>query len=244
MARSRTLLAVCIALAMLAGCKQQEHAQVAPGPADAAEAGAAVDAASAPAAQPPSAPSAAQAPTEPSAATPAAADANAFDINALAISDAPLPAWPYVALPAGYEFDHADEQAKRSKDLARVAVWNGGQLLWVEGRVFDDRIDNADGKTYSKFEVRKNVQQAVEALGGVRVSERSFDKATYQANEKDLEDFRQEFSSIRDAYWYDNDADTYVIRRADKVIWVVFHGDNSQGALMVAEGPLPVAPAR
>ncbi len=241
MTTSRTLLAVCIALAVLAGCKQQDDAQVAPEAQDAAaaaEAGAAGEAASAPAPIP-----AAQAPSEPPAATPAAPDAKAFDINTIAVSDKPLPAWPYVALPAGYEFDHADEPAKRSKDLARVAVWTGGQLLWVEGRVFDDQIDNADGKTYSKFEVRKNVQQAVEALGGVRVGERSFDQATYKANEKDLEDFRQEFSSIRDAYWYDNDADTYVIRRADKVIWVVFQSSNSQGALMVAEGPLPVAPA-
>ncbi|GAB3311631.1 hypothetical protein [Luteimonas notoginsengisoli] len=243
MTRSRTLWALCIALAMLAGCKQRDDAQVAPEAQNEAEAGAAVDAASAPAEQAPSEPTAAQAPSEPPAATAAAPDAKAFDINTIPVSDQPLPAWPYVALPAGYEFDHADDLAQRSKDLARVAVWSGGQLLWVEGRVFEDQIDNADGKTYSRFEVRKNVQQAVEALGGVRVSERSFDEATYKANEKDLEDFRQEFSSIRDAYWYGNDADTYVIRRADKAIWVVFQSSNSQGALMVAEGPLPAAPA-
>jgi hypothetical protein len=234
MNRSRTLLAAGVALAMLAGCRKHDDAQAAPEAPTASEARAAVDAASAPVAQAPSATP---------AAAPAAPEAGAFDINSVAASDKPLPAWPYVALPAGYEFDHADDLAQRSKDLARVAVWTGGQLLWVEGRVFGDRIDNADGKTYSKFEVRKNLQRAVEALGGVRVSERSFDEATYKANEKALEDFRQEFSAIRDAYWYDNDADTYVIRRADKAIWVVFQSDNNQGALMVAEGPLPAAPA-
>jgi len=232
MSRSRTLLAACIALAMLAGCKQKEEAQTVPEAPAAADATPATDTAPAPVAQAPSAPA---------EAAPAAP--GTFDINAIAVSDKPLPAWPYVAMPAGYEFDDADDLAKRSKDLARVAVWTGSQLLWVEGKVFEDEIENAEGKTYSRFELRKNVQQAVEALGGVRVSEHSLDEATYKANEKAVEDFRQEFSSIRDAYWYGSDADTYVIRRADTVIWVVFQSSNRQGALMVAEGPLPDAPA-
>lgn len=189
-------------------------------------------------------PAADTAPAAAAAATAAAPAAAAFDIGAIPVSDKPLPAWPYVALPAGYEFDYADDLPSRSKDLARVPVWTGGQLLWVEGRVFSDEIDNSDGKTYSRFEVRKNVQQAVEAMGGVRLAERSFDEATYKANEKAMDDFRQEFSRMQNAYWYDADADTYVIRRADKAIWVVFQSGNDQGALMVAEGPLPEMPAK
>ena len=49
---------------------------------------------------------------------------------------------------------------------------------------------------------------------------------------------------MQNAYWYDNDADTYVIRRADKAIWVVFQTENGSGALMVAEGPLPETTAK
>src|SRR5690606_13212285 len=183
------------------------------------------------------------APAADAQATPAAPTAAAFDISAIPVSDKPLPEWPYVVLPAGYAYDDADDIAGSSKDLARVAVWTGGQLLWVEGRVFDDGIDNIEDKTYSRFELRKNLQQAIEALGGVRVAERSFDEATYKANEKALDDFRQEFDAIRDAYWYDADADTWVIRRADKAIWVVLTSGNERGGLMVAEGPLPEAPA-
>lgn len=182
------------------------------------------------------------APVDAAAAEPAPADvaaATAFDISRIPVSDKPLPEWPYVALPAGYEFDSADDVASNSKDLARVAVWTGDQLLWLEGRTFSDGVDNAEGKSFSKFEVRKNIQQAVESLGGVRVSERAFDEPTYKANEKELEDFRQEFSQIRDAYWYGNDADTYLIRRADKAIWVVAEYTNNDAGLMVAEGPLP-----
>ena len=147
-----------------------------------------------------------------------------------------------MVLPAGYHY-RDDDLASRSKDLARVPLWTGGQLLWLEGRTFSDSIRSDEGKTFSKFEVRKNLQQAIEALGGARIGERSYDEAVYEANEKALDDFRQEFDRIRDAYWYNADADTYVIRRADKAIWVVVHVRNDDGGIMVAEGPLP-PPAR
>ena len=230
MSMKTAALALAVGLSLMA-CKKQDDAAATAAKAEPATA-------SEPAAQPAPA-------TEAPAATPAAApEAARFDINTVAVSDKPLPAWPYVGLPAGYHFYYADDLPSRSKDLARVPVWTGGQLLWVEGKVFSDAIDNDDGKTYSKFEVRKNVQQAIEALGGVRLAERSFDEATFKANEAALDDFRGEFDRIRDAYWYGNDADTYVIRRADKAIWVVFQTSNDRGGLMVAEGPLPAAPAK
>lgn len=223
-----TVLAVAIAMALLAGCKK-EQAEVA-APADAAEsaeaAAPAADVAEQPAVEPPA------------AAVPAVA---AFDIGKLPVSDKALGAWPYVTLPAGYVLGHADELASRSKDLARVPVWTGGQLLWVEGKVFTDSIRAQEGKTYSRFEVRKNLRQAIEALGGVRLAERNFDSKVQEANARELDDFRGEFNDMHDAYWQDNDADFYVIRRADKAIWVVTQADNSDGAIMVVEGPLPEA---
>lgn len=233
MRMSKTLLALGVASALLVGCKKQEDRAAADTATAAAETAATQTEASAVEASP--------AATEAPAAAPAAV---AFDINQIPVSDKPLPAWPYIALPAGYHYYYSENPASRSKDLARVPVWTGGQLLWVEGKTFSDSIRNDDGKTYSKFEVRKNLQQAIEALGGVRLTERSFDQAVWDANKKDLEDFRQEFDRMQNAYWYDSDADTYVIRRSDKAIWVVLQTDNGSGALMVAEGPLPEAPAK
>lgn len=228
---SKTLLALGVAAALLVGCKKQDEA--------AAEAAAATTDASIEQAEAP-APETAAPETPDASAAPAV---TAFDINKIPVSDAALPAWPYVALPAGYHYYYSEELGSRSKDLARVPVWTGGQLLWIEGKTFSDAIRSDDGKTYSKFEVRKNLQQAIEALGGVRIGERSYDEATYKANEKALDDFRQEFDRIRDAYWYDADADTYVIRRADKAVWVVLQTGNGDGGILVAEGPLPDAPA-
>ena len=228
---SKTLLALGVAAALLVGCKKQDEA--------AAEAAAATTDASIEQAEAP-APETAAPETPDASAAPAV---TAFDINKIPVRDAALPAWPYVALPAGYHYYYSEELGSRSKDLARVPVWTGGQLLWIEGKTFSDAIRSDEGKTYSKFEVRKNLQQAIEALGGVRIGERSYDEATYKANEKALDDFRQEFDRIRDAYWYDADADTYVIRRADKAVWVVLQTGNGDGGILVAEGPLPDAPA-
>lgn len=230
---SKTLLALGVATALLAGCKKQDDQVTAEPAATAPEASATETETPAPASEAP----AAEAP----AAAPTAAE---FDINSIAVSEVALPEWPYIALPAGYHYYYSEDLASRSKDLARVPVWTGGQLLWVEGKTFSDSIRSDDGKTYSKFEVRKNLQQAIEALGGVRLTERSFDRAVWDANKKDLEDFRQEFDRMQSAYWYDSDADTYVIRRADKAIWIVTRTDNGSGALMVAEGPLPAPPAK
>ena len=233
MRMSKTLLALGVASALLVGCKKQDDSAAADTATAAADANATQT--EAPAVE--TSPAATEAP----AAKPAVV---AFDIDKIPVSDKPLPAWPYIALPAGYHYHEADDLAGQSKDLARVPVWTGGQLLWVEGRVFSDSIRAQEGKTHSRFELRKNLQQAIEALGGVRLAERSFDEATYKANEKALDDFRQEFHRIRDAYWYDADADTYVIRRADKAIWIVAQIRNDDGGIMVAEGPLPEAPAQ
>lgn len=221
----RSLLALSVAALVMAGCKKKEDAVETP----AATAQSTTETASTPAATP-------------AVATSPVADASAtqaFDINSVPVSDKPLGEWPLVTLPAGYHYDNKDELASQSKDLARVPVWTGAELLWVEGRTFSDKIRADEGKTYSKFEVRKALQQTIEAMGGKRISERSFGEDIYKAKEKELEDFRQEFDDIRDAYWYDADADTYVIRRADKVIWIVSQGSNNRAALMVVEGPLP-----
>ena len=228
MRASQTLLCVSLAAALLPGCKKKEESLAAPAATTASEA-------------------ATPATTLPTPAAAPAADpvtAQVFDFNAVQVSDKPLGVWPYIAPPAGYAWDDADEITKNTKDLARVPVWTGGELLWVEVKVFSEDIEAADGKTYSRFEVRKGIEQAIAAIGGQRIGERSFDEAVYRANEKALSDFNSEFSDMSNAYWYNQDADTYLVRRADKAIWFVTTANNDRTVMMVAEGPLPAAPAQ
>ena len=171
----------------------------------------------------------------------AAAPAAGFDIGAIATSAVDLPAWPYAVLPEGYRYSAGTNLDRRTRDLARVPVWTGSELLWVEGKVFEDSIRTADGKTWSRYEVSKLVRDQLQALGAVQLADRSVDKATYEASQKELDQFRREFTHVRDAYWYGRDVDTFVIRRADSAIWIVLQVGNGSGAVLVAEGPAPTA---
>ncbi|MCW0211587.1 MAG: hypothetical protein OJK14_31190 [Achromobacter sp.] len=232
MSMRTTVLMLAMGVA-LAGCNKDtapEAGADAPAAAPAAERGPAPVAAADPAPSPATAPA------------PVAAPAAAFDINTIAASDKPLGEWPYLVLPAGYEF--SGKLADKTKDLARVPFWTGGQLLWVEGKTYEAELRAGDGKTYSRFELLKGIDQALTALGAVTLTERSYDETVYDSNKPELASFRSEFDDIDDAYWYDKDARTYLIRRADKAIWMVVYADNYNGAVLVAEGPLPEAPTK
>lgn len=224
---NKTVMTLCVAMAMLAGCKAKDTpvAEATPAPA----------AAPAPVEAPPAA-------TQAPSVTPAPPAPTAFDINTIAVSDTPLGEWPYLVLPAGYKF--SGNLADQTKDLARVPVWTGGQLLWAEGKTFEAELRAGEGKTYSRFELLKGIDQALTALGAVTLTQRSYDETVFEANKAELGPFRSEFDDIDDAYWYDKDARTYLIRRADKAIWVVVYADNYNGAVLVAEGPLPEAPSK
>lgn len=154
-----SLLALTLTAILLAGCKKQD----AQPPADTADS--------------PSTATEEQTSDDPPAAestSPAATPAKAFDIGHIPVSDEPLRAWPYLVLPAGYILDNQDELPKHTKDLARVPIWTGSELLWIEGKVFTDRVLADEDKTFSKFELRKGLQQSIQALGGIRISETHF----------------------------------------------------------------------
>lgn len=226
MIANKTLIAVCVAALVVAGCKKQQDDAVAP-EAETAAAEPATEAAPA-AAEP---------------VQPQAAPAEAFDINAITVSDKPLGEWPYVAAPAGYTF--YDETAAGTKDLARVAFWTGSELVWVEGKTYETNIHAGDGKTFSKFEVLKGIDQALTALGAVKLGSTGLDERTYEANQAEVDAFVSEFGDVYGAYRGSSDSSTatYIIRRADKVIWAVVTSTNTNAGLLLAEGPLPVAPA-
>lgn|SRR5690606_5338052 len=234
MALDRTLLALCVGAALLAGCGRTDDAQQA---APDAAAGMAADQAG------PASPSSdAQPAADEADAAPDAAGSGAFDIASVPPSGQSLGEWPYLSAPEGYSF--RTDPAKGTKDLARVPFWTGQQLVWVEGRTFESRVEAGEGKNYSRFEVLKRIDQALTALGAKKLVERSFDRDFYHANKDELEPFRREFHAVQDAYWYDNPAETYVIRGPDRVVWVaVTSSQSSGGGVLVAEAPLPGAGA-
>lgn len=157
--------------------------------------------------EPASAPSAREA----AASTANSAPAPTFDLAAVPVSTAPLAPYPYLAAPAGY-------RAEASGDLRGTVfpIWQGGAFQTVEGDVHWTRIGAEPGQTLSRLQVQRAFDDAVSDAGGVRVASGQVPESAYAA----LPDaMRQELlDALGDLG--NSPVTTYVIRRADRTIWV------------------------
>lgn len=169
------------------------------------------------------------------AAAPAAAATAAFDITKIPVSDKPLGAFPYITLPAGYV-----DGGGQTQDLARFPFWTGTAFEPVEGKIYQAGIQPAEGKTFSKLELQRGLEGQILALGGVKVTESQIPTAASDTLTDDVKVGMIE--GLGDIY---NDPTvTYVIRRADRNIWVHFTPSMYGAAWTIAETePKPVAPA-
>lgn len=218
-ARRRFFLPATLALAMVA-CAQQEPA-----------ADVAVDDAPQPLHVEPdgtAAPPAAVEPGQAPDADPEEAAAPGFDIESVPVSDRPLGDFPYFSLPEGYLHPNRPIPVR---DFDRVAVWTGDRLEWVEGRIFESLVhaDRKAGKGFSRVEVMRNIDHQVAEAGGVKVTESRVPREVIKAWDEG-----QEWSQGRGDV-YNSPAATWLVRRADRDIWINFVSNNSSGSWMVIE---------
>lgn len=213
MSMKPVVLVVAMSVA-LAGCKQQAASDAEGGAASAASA--------------PAEPATEAAPAE-TVEAPAEAAPAPFDIARIPLTDKPLGDWPYLAVPAGYEWE--DE---KTLDLSRVPFWTGQALAFVEGKVFLGRIDEAGDKQFSRFEVLKRVEDALTALGATKVTTSGIPEAIL---EKDMpKDFGSEFYAGAGGYRSaGEELSTYVIRHADRNVWFKVAANTDDASILVAE---------
>jgi OOP family OmpA-OmpF porin len=168
-------------------------------------------------------------------ATTATAPAAAFDITKIPVSTAPLGVFPYITLPAGYV-----DGGGKTQDLARFPFWTGTAFEFVEGKVYQAGIRPDEGKTFSKLELQRGIERQVLAAGGVKVTESRIPSSASDALTDDVKVGM--IDGLGDIY---NDATTtYVIRRADRSIWVHVVPSMYGGAWTIAETePAPAPPA-
>ncbi|QNH10937.1 Peptidoglycan-associated lipoprotein [Xanthomonas sp. SI] len=204
-ARRAVLSACLILIAAAGGCKRSE-----PQPAAHAE----------PEAQP------ATAAAAPSAAP--AESARRFDAATLPVSDAPLGSFPYLGLPDGY----VAKDAPVRNDFDRAPFWTGDRVEWVEGKIYAAAIGTTDGKPYSPLELSRNIQAMVEALGGQRIASGQLPAEASKAI-GDSNAAVTYVGGIGDIY--NEPADTYVIHRADRNIWIHVCSGGAGGGLLIAE---------
>jgi hypothetical protein len=180
-------------------------------------------------------PADAPAPVEQAAAPAATAPGAAFDITKVAVSDKPLGAFPYFTLPAGY----GKMGGERTLDLARFPFWTGAAFEPVEGRVYMSGIQGGDGKAFSQLEVQRDIERQVLAAGGVKVTESRIPSSASDALGDDVKVGM--ILGLGDIY--NDPTTTYVIRRADRNIWVHFVSNATFGSWTIAETePKPAAP--
>lgn len=167
----------------------------------------------------------------PSEAT-AHAQAPAFDLSRVAVSTAALGAFPFITVPTGYELRDGT-----TMDLAAFPIWTGQGFQTVEGKVYMARSGTPDGKTYSRLEFQRAIDTSVKALGGVQI-------ANSVAPNPAIDDLPQTLRSdmtLGLGALYGNAITTYVIRQADRTIWIHLLADSSQANWAVVE--VPVVPA-
>src|SRR3546814_15368443 len=103
-------------------------------------------------------------------------------------------------------------------DYARFPFWTGEGFEWVEGRSYETSIAAADGKTWSEFELRKNLETLLTGVGAVKVTS---SKITAEWTDKLEDDTTQGHIDVLGDI-YNEAATVYVIPPPDLNIWVPF----------------------
>lgn len=199
------------------------------------------------------APDAATAPADAPAAPPAAASAVpaadvvpgltdrdgkpvpvlAFDTSALSSSSVALGELPFFSLPQGY----APQNSASKRAWARFPFRIGDGVHWEEGPSWSARIvadtSAAADKTFSALEVQRNFDGVLAAAGGHKVFEGKLLRDIYYGPQ--LED--EIGGGFIDAVNMDQDAATtvYVVRQADRTVWVQLAVDSNGAGLVVLD---------
>lgn len=158
------------------------------------------------------------------AAASSGADATAvFDAAALPVSSAPLGSFPYLGLPRGY----ATREVIQS-GFDRVPFWTGDRIEWVEGTIYAAAVHSDGGHSYSQAELGSALNRLVESLGGTRIFSGAMPAAAASeiGNSKAAVTYVGGLGDI-----YNEPAETFVIHRADRDIWVHL----GAGGMLVAE---------
>jgi hypothetical protein len=210
MLKRTSLLGLCVLATLLGACSKPQAGKETP----AAEA-AKTNTAAAPAAR---AESVQTAPSVSAASNSVSPDAmssdtgqvvSSFDVEKFPVSTAALGDFPYFGFPAGYK----PLNKPVSRDLDRVAFWVGDRFEWVEGRTWESGLNTESGKQFSAFEFEKNVDALIRAAGGVKVFEGRIPK--------DARDSLRGYGHSEGLgdIW-NEPAKVYLLRRADRNIWV------------------------
>lgn len=158
--------------------------------------------------------------------------AQPVDVNAVPLSTAALPPFPYLAYPPGL---HEGFQWTKRANFDAVGIIVGKQLRTVEGQVETRRFANDDARM-SQMAVRRNYEAAIKGLGGVKVNAVGpDDKDLIAANTNpNLDEYKLRHEKMR-VPDRNMSYDSYLVRTPEKNIWLVLMTSEKDTSLVAVE---------
>ncbi|TWI06022.1 OmpA family protein [Luteimonas cucumeris] len=140
-----------------------------------------------------------------------------FDVTSVPESQATLPPFPFFKAPDGLTSKFKDKERNVAFDREHMIA--GKQVIAVEGKVFRDRflLANKDGREYTGIEFQHNYRNAIDALGGVKVSKVQY-TAPVNAAFGGRAAVDKHYHGTCASHGCDNH--TYLIRQAGKEYWI------------------------
>lgn len=141
-----------------------------------------------------------------------------FSVDKVPVSTAVLPPFPFFTIPEGLLGNVKDSD--NTLDFDRHFFLAGKKMILVEGRLYYNNmslISPDKAKKYSTTEFHRNYENAVLALGGVKISETQFTRAIVD-EVGGLFEVNKHWRSVPPTSGYENH--TYLIRSVDKEYWI------------------------
>jgi len=164
--------------------------------------------------------------------------AKVFDISTIPLSTHDLGEFPYVKAPEGYAFGSYGNGMNKSdiSEFSKEYFAVNGKLVPQEGKTCKTGIDLAkkDNKKFNSLLVEQSLDKDILALGGVQVNNVPVPVSEIKRI-GDAELVDKHYGSSIDYNLLD-DIKTYVIRTADKEVWIQFNlMNNESGKIAILE---------
>lgn len=148
--------------------------------------------------------------------------------DTIAISTADLGEFPFFGLPENTEY--VSKPLQRNYDEIYFPVNGTGKLVKVGGRVFKSDLTNTEGNEWSGAYVLKSYDEAIKAVGGVKLFEGKLSPEQVKFMKENAEYLGEEGSLD----FYNNTIHSYIIRRPDgDDIYIQF--DVKYGAIQILQ---------
>ncbi|QCU72778.1 OmpA family protein [Luteimonas yindakuii] len=136
--------------------------------------------------------------------------------------------FPYLTLPAAYD----DNGSGKQRDFDMYPFWTGDTFEEVEGRTFTTAV-RGEERSYSMYEVRRNIEAMMAEAGGTRVFEGRIPEEASERYDGDLKGY---YSRGTGFSWDDYDSLVYRVNRPDgREVWVHARLEYLNAGWVVAE---------